>query len=290
MNFTPKQIVSAVDFTPASELALRYAATLARIFSAPVTAATAERYEPPLEFTASQMNEVGAELDEALRNRRSELDLFARRQVPAEWLAGTQVIDQPLAEAMLQVIRQTGAGLAVLGVHEESTTRGFLVESLPLELVHRARIPVFTANAAAGARRPPETYEIRRILCAVNFNPASLDGLRLAAQLAAGQDVEVHVIYVIEPGVILEGFHSVQERLATLVAATVPGLKIKPLVGEGEIVPRLVHEAERLDADLIVAGPGKATWTDRIRRFRVAEELMRKTTVPVLLAPAGSGQ
>ena len=141
----------------------------------------------------------------------------------------------------------------------------------------------------------------RRILVAVDFSPTSERAVREAARLA-GKDGElllVHAMPKLEPalpwssvnrGVVakLSREAQAQARAALLEAAEAlrqTRTRTRVVVG-GAAHERLLAEAKRSRADLIVVGARGQTLSERLLIGSTTERLVRKATLPVLVVPA----
>jgi nucleotide-binding universal stress UspA family protein len=150
----------------------------------------------------------------------------------------------------------------------------------------------------------------RRILVAVDGSPASDKGLREALRLAKSERAGLVLLHVVDtfpayasvmpmaagPGVDLvpllrEAGRRVLARAQAVAVRT--GLKPKLVMREtlgGPAADRIVREARRLGADLIVLGTHGRRGVRRLVLGSDAEQVVRNAAVPVLLVRGGSAR
>jgi nucleotide-binding universal stress UspA family protein len=139
----------------------------------------------------------------------------------------------------------------------------------------------------------------------VEFSPASMRALGTAASVARGSGGKLVLVHVTPPmhstamytgpvslpvGIIdeIEG-KARSTSLAALQHVTqsmCAGLSVEHAVGPGQPAESVLHEAERVHADLIVMA---ASGRSRVARFFVgstADRIIRESPCPVLVIPA----
>jgi len=146
-----------------------------------------------------------------------------------------------------------------------------------------------------------------RILAPVNFSGASEAALRHAIGLAAQTGAELHVLHVV-PGSVADGegvledlpeedraFYlrlrdKADEALATLLDRVSTGdVRVKRVLSRGRPAPVALDYAEAEGADLLVMGSHGRHGLRRLFLGSVAEEVLRRASVPVLIVPEASG-
>ena len=147
----------------------------------------------------------------------------------------------------------------------------------------------------------PKTIE--RILVCVDFSEVTDAVIDHAKAIATLASAEVRVLHVAAPNPDFVGFEAGPDTVRNQVAQTLRD-EHKSL----ESISRRLAEANVRAAPLMVQGPTAATILEQIRRFRadlvvlgshghgalyhllagsVAEEVLRKSSVPVLVVPSG---
>ncbi len=130
----------------------------------------------------------------------------------------------------------------------------------------------------------------RRILVPVDFSWVSAPSLSHAKELARRFRASVDVVYVQEPPPMTEGmlaaaaYHESGSKEAILrrlrqIAGKGPRLH----VSQGDAVVAILRMAEELGSDLIVMGTHGATGLLRLWLGSVAEDVVRRSTIPVLV-------
>jgi len=144
----------------------------------------------------------------------------------------------------------------------------------------------------------------RRILVPVDGSATSNKGLDEAARLAAGHGSRVRLLHVIDESVVFSTAesgaltnqlldalqHSGKQALERAQArARRKGLRPETALLEnatGRVADRIVEQAKRWRADLIVMGTHGRSGFDRLLIGSNAELVVRHSSVPVLLVPA----
>lgn len=134
----------------------------------------------------------------------------------------------------------------------------------------------------------------KRILCPVDFSDASDAALDLASKLARANGAKLFIVHVEENAAVLHpglfgGLPPVtwdeKHRLnSTLPTATEVLFEHDLLIGDP--AKTIVKFAERNDVDLIVMGSHGATGLVRVLMGSVAEEVVRRSPIPVLTLKA----
>lgn len=147
--------------------------------------------------------------------------------------------------------------------------------------------------------------EIRRILCPIDFSDYSRRALDHAVAIARWYDSSVTVLHVFSAAPVAAyapgapGFQSIvltKEDRDQLLAGiqrfideeAAPGLSITPMLREGSSAPEILHEAERLPADLLVMGTHGRSGFERLLLGSITEKVLHKAPCPVLTVPRGA--
>lgn len=140
----------------------------------------------------------------------------------------------------------------------------------------------------------------------VEFSPASLKALSMAAQLARSSNGTITLLHVTPPmqyttmytgpvslpAGVIEEIHAKAKAtsmaaLEHLSAQHCAGIGVEHSVGPGQASLAVLDEAARIDADLIVMA---ASGRSRVARFFVGsttDRVIREARCPVLVIPAG---
>lgn len=147
-----RKIIVATDYSPASQRALEYAASLAR-----------DRGATLLIVHVSELEEypVGELFDEEPRSSESELEELLAVTIPDPRIrCEHRLLHGAPAEQIVKAAREEDAELIVLGSHGHSAVGKLLVGSVAEAVIRRAHCTVCAlrppayAPLAAGAARP----------------------------------------------------------------------------------------------------------------------------------------
>jgi nucleotide-binding universal stress UspA family protein len=264
-----KHILCPVDFSDGSRRALDHAAAIARWYGAtatvlhvipPVTSVIpsmpATLY-PPVVFTA-----------EDLSNVERELAAFAATSGAVESFRMLAVAGGVTSE-ILRVAKEQPADLLVMGTHGRSGFDHLILGSVTEKVLRKAPCPLLTVppHALDPARTAGEPF--RRILCAVDFSPASMQALAFAESLAEEADARLDVLTVLEAASVFEpvpmggprspatdgAARSARDRLAHAVSKDARVYcHVSEIVAAGKAYVEIVREASERHSELIVIG------------------------------------
>ncbi len=141
-QYPPQSILVPVDFGPASERALRAAATLAARHGSAITALHAETLEVPPYFTHDQLEDVERHRARARREAQGYLESFVRTSVPA---AVALLVDGPAVEAILAVA--TSNDLLIMGTHGRRGPSRWWLGSVAERVVRESPVPALVVRA-----------------------------------------------------------------------------------------------------------------------------------------------
>ena len=137
-----------------------------------------------------------------------------------------------------------------------------------------------------------------RIVCPVDFSPASEAALILASKIASSERGSIFIVHVAEPESLVHpgmfGYHppathAVRKKLKALVPPDSVHYEHHFMIGDP--AEHIVDFANEVDADLIVMGTHGRNVMERILMGSVAQKVLRNAMVPVLtLRPTISTQ
>ena len=196
------RILCPVDFSDFSRRALDYAAGIARWYDArimalhvvpPITSmlpVSGEGLYPPLVFRPEDLEQFRTELDAFVRGSGIEaLDI--------------EVVQGSVPREIARLARALPADLLVMGSHGRSGFERLMLGSVTERLLRTAPCPVLTVPVRASAVAPVNAL-FSRVLCAVDFSPASLHAITLAQSLAGEAAARLCVLHVLEPVSVFE--------------------------------------------------------------------------------------
>ena len=262
------RILCPVDFSECSRHALDCAVGLARWYGAEMTALhvvpsitapvppTGEGLYPPLVFSPEDLEQF-----------RTELETFAR--VPDAPALDRQVVQGSVTGEIVRLAKELPADLVVMGTHGRSGFERLMLGSVTEKVLRKASCPVLTVPARAPVVAPVNGL-FNRVLCAVDFSPASLRALALAQSLAGEAAARLCVLHVLEPVSVFEpvaatgpGTPAVSAELRREVRHRIEGLigadtraftDVAELVASGKPYQEILRTAGEQRSDLIVMG------------------------------------
>lgn len=197
----------------------------------------------------------------ALTSRaRGELDGFLAAEF--EHLRVRRILAEgDPADAIVQHAQALGADLIMMPTRGLGVYRRYVIGSVTAKVLHDANTPVWTGIHDRTA--PPFSTTFRRILCAVDLGPHSVQVLEWASAFAGRLDASVTLLHVTAdlrsiPGREFdESWHSslvnwVRDELEKLQDSVKARCDIH--VAMGDAVKGIVHTAGELKPDLLVIG------------------------------------
>jgi nucleotide-binding universal stress UspA family protein len=190
------RIVCPVDFSEPSRHAIEHAAALARWYQAPILA---------LHVHSAVRAPVPAfELVGAGGPGYEEPELAVVRQAAADFLAAAGLSDicarvavevgSPAAEIVAEAGADPGT-LIVMGTRGAGGLEHLLLGSVTERVLRTARCPVMTVPPRA---RTTSRVPFKRVLCPIDFSPASRRALSLALSFAREGDAQLTLLHVVE--------------------------------------------------------------------------------------------
>jgi len=142
----------------------------------------------------------------------------------------------------------------------------------------------------------------KKIVCPVDFSPASQHAVSQAVELAASSGAEILLVNVVpvlpaapsDPNFVFEvpeyerALHADADRQLTALAAeaAAKGVTLRTAVGHGDAGAEIVRIAKDESADLIVIATHGMTGWRHVMFGSVAEKVVRLAGRPVLTIPA----
>jgi nucleotide-binding universal stress UspA family protein len=189
------RILCPVDFSDPSRRALHYASALAGREGAAlhvlyVVPADMPLPVPVLMLAARPVVDATAGAAEALAA------FVARAALPRPPI--TIVRDGPPVDAILACAADIGADLIVLGSHGRDGLGHLLFGSTAERVLHKAPCPTLIVPSHAEEPASVDAVRFARVVCAVDFSPASTRALGLALSVAHDHGAELTVLHVVE--------------------------------------------------------------------------------------------
>jgi nucleotide-binding universal stress UspA family protein len=146
--------------------------------------------------------------------------------------------------------------------------------------------------------------EIRRILCPIDFSEYSQRALDYAITIARSHGATITALHVFAPAPVaalgpgpvvfapivltaVEREQLLADIEAFAEAESAPGITIDAIVQEGPPAARIVDQALRMSADLLVIGTHGRSGFERLLLGSVTEKVLRHASCPVMTVPRG---
>lgn len=250
-----KNILYATDLSPAAETALPYVRGLAQRYGAQVHALHVRLPSPyPLAGPEAMPQLMEAAEEQAKLDSESMHEMLVG--VPHDVVVAMGDIWPNIAK----VLAQESIDLVIIGTRGRTGISRALLGSVAEEILRRSPCPVLTV----GPHISPNTkrrLEMKEILCAVDFSPASLAAIPYAVSLAQENQARLTLLHVIGGEETEELVHPAQYTGSTLrqLHRLVPPdaeawCEPNFLVKSGPAADKIMETAIALGADLIVLG------------------------------------
>ena len=301
---TIRHILCPLDFSRFSRHALEQAVSLAREFGAEISAVhvramTAELVgagSPPMAAPFARAPMDRSMLLRELRDLEDDVEA-------AGVTIRTTIEDGDPVQTIVSQAAAWPADIIVMGTHGRTGFERLLLGSVAERVLRKAPCPVLTV--------PPRTLSatsdlaFARILCAVDFSPASMRALDYAAALAAKDGPGVDVLNVVE---LLAEEHGLQEAAAVetpsfraelaraaarrldgaIPAAVRERCPVRQLVTMGKAWKEILRVASAERSDLIVLGVQGRSTADLMLFGSTTQHVVRQASCPVLTIRAGN--
>jgi nucleotide-binding universal stress UspA family protein len=283
-------VVAAVDFSPASDRAVEWAAAVAARRGAELCLVHAVPFFVTMDMPLAVANVAGDELVSAAR---------ARLAASAQALQGrvrSVVGETPLGSAVtviLDAVKRHRPELLVVGTRGLRGWQHVLLGSTAQRLLGAAPCPVLAVHEGD----PPPPHRPFRVVAASDASEDSRRALRCAARLfeLAPSTMLLHAfqpppVFYSGAGeehsydVVAEARAAATERLtgdAQLLAGE--GIEVRPLVRDGYPPDEIVETARGLLADLLVVGSRGRGGVAHLLLGSTAERVVQRAATPVLV-------
>jgi nucleotide-binding universal stress UspA family protein len=278
-RFSPARILCPIDFSEYSAAALRAAGSLARTFGAEVLVLHAQRFEAPVYFTSAQLQALKTQLRRSLRSARKFVEDFTAQHLPEDVARSVRVVEQEPVEAILDMHKEWHPDLLVMGTHGRTGLTRIRLGSVMESVLRQVSGPILTVGP--GAKLPP-LGAIRRVLTPIDFSKMSRETFQYSVDLAEQAGAEVTAVHILEQP--REGVH---DQVASDLCDWVPPeararCTVREVVRQGTPAERIVAEAKRSRADLIVLGARPRSYLGGLVFGSTTETVIRTAPCPVL--------
>jgi nucleotide-binding universal stress UspA family protein len=294
------RILCPVDFSECSRHALEQAVALGRECRAPVIVLHAFAVAPVTDRiivgspVVLEPAHASSEMREALR---TELARFVDSVEASGAVVQLDVGEGDPIDAIVRDGLATHADLIVMGTHGRSGMDRLMLGSVAESVLRKAPCPVLTVPRRAESAA---SLAFARILCAVDFSPASLRALQYASDLAPAIGADLCALHVVElmtgdgdglreeiadPATdYREAFReaALQRLQSTVPAALGDDRDVRHLVTIGRPHREIIRIAEQERYDLIVMGVEARSAADLLLFGSTTQHVLRRAPCPVL--------
>ena len=193
-----RQVLCAVDLSDQSVRTLKYAAAVARWYGGRLTALHVVPTFDPMEVRVGGLFDPVQIVNPV--PREAVVDRVRETLDAADTPPGSADIVAEAGETTATIVDQCiarRADLLVIGTHGRSGFDRLVLGSVAEKLLRKAPCPVLTVPPHAPSL-PPGEVVFGKILCAVDFSPASLLALGFALDLARRGRASLTVVHAIE--------------------------------------------------------------------------------------------
>jgi nucleotide-binding universal stress UspA family protein len=252
-----KNILVATDFSPASDQAIEYAASLARRYGSAIYVThviTLDGY--PLispEYAAMSLKKKHAEVQTQFRQILKSGELTG---IPFKTVAKEGNLWPTIEES----IKIFDIDLVIVATHGAGAVEKMLIGSSAEEIFRKAKVPVLTIGPVT-AKDPWYEMEFKNILFATDFGKSAEREAEYAFSLAQEHRSRLTLLHVfpnpeaVGKEQLIEMEHSFYAQLRELVpVATEMHCKVEVRVVFGEPTEQILRIANETKAELIVMG------------------------------------
>lgn len=290
----PKSLLVAVDFSPCSEVAVKFALNIAPGFDAAIDflfvdvwRAPDEHGIPPPEALPDGVPRP-EEIDESLKQLRS------RAKAVGVVATSTCIRSLAIAPAIETRAAELDADAIVMGTHGYQGMRRFILGSSIEEVLRSTSRSLFIVPQAFDA-----STDGKRVLVPIDLSGSTGEQILHATEIASVLDLDVSLLYVIQPLPLIGGLtglgtmgdlapsldRQVEREVGRLAREISKALsrQAKPLIRRGSAAKEIVMEADENSASLIVMARHGLSAVDRFFLGSVTERVARTSSTPMLV-------
>jgi nucleotide-binding universal stress UspA family protein len=293
-----RYVGATTDFSETSRQAFGPAAVLARKLGMPLRLVHVD-FGPEIHSPWQCASGTPGGSRERETQIRDRLDQLIEDEPAFQGLgASPRIIRGQTADVLASLHEGERIDLLVLYSRAHEDVKHFVPGSFAARALHLARCPVLILGPAPCR----ETFEIRRLLVAIDFSESSLDALEMASRLADAFQASLELLSVVETdrggsaagapepdpadGSPADGPAERTRRLEELAARIGGSPPARVVVRSGCPAEELLAEAARSEADLIVMGSRGLSPVEQITLGSVAERAIQNARCPVLVVKA----
>jgi nucleotide-binding universal stress UspA family protein len=254
-------ILCPTDFSEFSDIAFRYALSLAQHYRARLLLQHVVELwrHPEIDFAAAQYYEEFR--GRLLQNSEEELQKFAKSRAANEAQLERVVRHGIAADCILALAEEHKVNLIVMGTHGRRGFDRVMVGSVTERVLRKASCPVLAVHNPSpdflSSRKQSDPVHLNRILFCTDFSENSQRALSYAISLTAEYNAELTLVHVLEqiPGGcgIDEATATVIEQLENMIPSEKPDMRgINIVVRTGHPYQQIIQFASEAQIDIVV--------------------------------------
>jgi nucleotide-binding universal stress UspA family protein len=236
---------------------------------------------------------------ECKRQEQHYLDASAKRvtavapvPVTAEVLSGSNVLQETVAESLLERARVSKTDLIVMATHGRAPLSRIALGSVADELIHRATVPILLVRPSEATPDFLREPVLDNILIPLDGSPLAQPALGPALDLACLMQARCTLLRVVEPhSTHHEGANGLPEKAEAeiylrRIAARLRehGLQVRTrLVAARHVAEAILEEAEVQESNVIALATHGRSRIHRLLLGSVADKLVRLAACPLLV-------
>lgn len=296
-----ERLLCPIDFSEPSRHGATIALALARWFGARLTRLHVHQLLPSLVGAGPALAATAPLLlsDEDRQALTYSLSTFGGGGVEDDVVDNLVVEDTLVASAILQCAKEIRADLIVIGTQGRTRLERLGLGSVAESVLRRSPCPVLAVPPQVPSTALSNPAAIRRVLCAVDFSPHSVNALPKALQWASKAGAAVTALHVCEispeltepPAPEFEAYRDrvvsdARRRLAETVRELSPQVPVEQRLAVGRPAAEILRYARDHQADLIVMGVRGRSQLDLTFFGSTANRVVQRAECPVLTTHA----
>jgi len=285
-----RKILCPLDFSEYSTLALRYAVAMARENEASLALChSIPDLSPAMSYLEGNYIQTVDEM--LISNSAMKLDQFVDGVVPQNLRVLKTIERGDPCDAILKNAKETGADLIVMGTHGHSGYERYFVGSVTNKVLHKSALPVLVVCRQShhfireNASRP---VEIKKILCALDFEDNTQEIANLALSMARMHQSEINFFHAVPKSKSNGRMEQKETTIAKLREFVDPAKEdwcsVRFQVTPGQPAEEILKIIQEDQIDLLVLGHHSKKPIEELFLGSVAKRVITDSPCPVLVA------
>ena len=276
-------ILAGVDFGPATDSIIAYAASFASAANASL------HLLHVLDYVVTPPAYLAPYIDEEKRVAESNLAVMKKELQEAGIKTGTETVIGRLHDSFAASLKKTHADMLVLGFMTHTFRR-----SSSEKLIKGLNIPMLVVRGEKAMAARKGGVDIARVLCPTDFSEYSLKALKTAMELCDLFSARLDVLHVLQDFAIKtmkmtgereKALQELREKAKKKLDAFLPenAVRCTGTIDEGEPYEKIVSFAQQNNTDLIVTGARGLGLIEGMLIGSVTDAVLKSSHCPVLV-------